>query len=82
MIFAEQLKIEHAAFMKKKAHKEELKAHRLQAAAERAATKAKREDTSMFVKAHEMHWTDASKYAETYYGETYRETTRHDNNWD
>tara|TARA_A100001011_G_scaffold309399_1_gene325483 strand:+ start:52 stop:291 length:240 start_codon:yes stop_codon:yes gene_type:complete len=27
-------------------------------------------------------WTDASKYAEKYYGETYRETTKHDNDWD
>ena len=27
-------------------------------------------------------WTDASKYAEQYYGETMRETTRFDNDWD
>ena len=27
-------------------------------------------------------WTDASKYAEKYYGETYRQTTRYDNDWD
>ena len=27
-------------------------------------------------------WTDASKYAEKYYGETYRETTKYDNDWD
>ena len=26
-------------------------------------------------------WTDSSKYAETYYGEIYRETTRFDNEW-
>lgn len=26
-------------------------------------------------------WTDASKYAEKYYGETMRETTRFDNDW-
>ena len=26
-------------------------------------------------------WTDASKYAEQYYGETMRETTRFDNDW-
>ena len=27
------------------------------------------------------HWSDASKYAEEYYGETMRETTRFDNDW-
>lgn len=26
-------------------------------------------------------WTDASKYAEKYYGETMRETTKFDNDW-
>lgn len=29
----------------------------------------------------DFYYTDASKYAETYYGETFRETTRHDNDW-
>tara|TARA_Y100001963_G_scaffold131026_1_gene187885 strand:+ start:4392 stop:4625 length:234 start_codon:yes stop_codon:yes gene_type:complete len=28
------------------------------------------------------HWTDASQYAEKYYGETFRQTTRYDNDWD
>ena len=27
------------------------------------------------------HWTDASKYAKTYYGEIKYETTRFDNEW-
>lgn len=27
-------------------------------------------------------WTDASKYAKQYYGETLYETTRYDNDWD
>ena len=27
------------------------------------------------------HYTDASKYANEYYGETMRETTRFDNDW-
>ena len=27
------------------------------------------------------HWTDANKYAEQYYGEVYRDTTRYDNEW-
>jgi len=43
--------------------------------------KVKREDRSMLRK-EEMHWTDASKYAKQYYGETFYETTRHDNDWD
>jgi len=30
----------------------------------------------------DFYYTDAPKYAETYYGETYRETTRFDNDWD
>ena len=28
------------------------------------------------------HWTDASSYANEYYGETFRNTTRYDNDWD
>jgi hypothetical protein len=28
------------------------------------------------------HWTDGSKYAKEYYGETLFETTRYDNEWD
>ena len=28
------------------------------------------------------HWTDASSYANEYYGETMRNTTRYDNDWD
>ena len=27
-------------------------------------------------------WTDASKYADQYYGDTMRATTRFDNDWD
>lgn len=27
-------------------------------------------------------WTDAPQYAEKYYGQTYRDTTRFDNDWD
>ena len=30
----------------------------------------------------EIYWTDGSQYANQYYGETYRETTRFDNDWD
>lgn len=31
---------------------------------------------------NDNHWTDAPKYAEQYYGETYRATTRYDNEWE
>ena len=27
------------------------------------------------------YWTDAPQYAEKYYGEVYRDTTRYDNEW-
>ena len=27
------------------------------------------------------HWTDAPQYAEKYYGEAYRDTVDHDNDW-
>jgi len=30
----------------------------------------------------ERYWTDARKYANEYYGDVYRETTRHDSEWD
>jgi hypothetical protein len=29
----------------------------------------------------DVHYTDASKYANEYYGDTYRSTTRYDNDW-
>jgi len=29
-----------------------------------------------------LYYTDASKYAEEYYGETYRQTVGYDNEWD
>lgn len=43
--------------------------------------RVKREDKSMLRK-EEFYWSDAPKYAEKYYGETFRETTRFDNDWD
>jgi hypothetical protein len=30
----------------------------------------------------ERHWNDAPRYANDYYGEVYRQTTRFDNDWD
>lgn len=29
----------------------------------------------------ERYWTDASKYANEYYGDVYKQTTRFDNDW-
>lgn len=42
----------------------------------------KRVDKMVKENADERYWTDAPQYAEKYYGETYRETTRFDNDWD
>lgn len=30
----------------------------------------------------ERHWNDAAKYANEYYGDAFRATTRFDNDWD
>ena len=34
------------------------------------------------VESDERYWTDASSYADQYYGDVYRATTRLDNDWD
>ncbi len=84
MTFVEQLRIEHADFVKKEAAKFAKKQAKEQAAfmrKQQRQAKAKREDKSMLRK-EEFYYTDASKYAEQYYGETYHETTRFDNDWD
>jgi hypothetical protein len=44
--------------------------------------KKKRKKPDKPLLAADFHYTDASKYAKKYYGETYRETTRFDNDWD
>ena len=43
--------------------------------------KARRTELSPLRK-EDFYYTDAPKYAEKYYGEVYRETTRFDNDWD
>ena len=83
MIFVEQLRIEHADFVKKEAAKFAKKQAKEQAAfmrKQQRQAKAKREDKSMLRK-EEFYYTDASKYAQEYYGEVYHETTRFDNDW-
>ena len=42
--------------------------------------KARRVETSP-LRNDDFYYTDAPKYAEKYYGETFRETTRFDNDW-
>lgn len=55
-------------------------AKRLQKRNAREARFTREEKTK--VEKDERFWTDASAYAEEYYGETYRATTRFDNDWD
>ena len=84
MTFVEQLRIQHANFVKKEAANFAKKQAKEQAAfmrKQQRQAKAKREDKSMLRK-EEFYYTDASKYAQQYYGETYHETTRFDNDWD
>ena len=84
MTFVEQLRLEHAAFIKKEAAAFKRKQAREQATfmkKQARQAKVKREDKSM-LREKEMHWTDASKYAEQYYGETLHYTTKFDNDWD
>ena len=40
-----------------------------------------RQDEMGALAAADMHYTDAPQYAAKHYGETFRETTRHDNDW-
>jgi hypothetical protein len=42
----------------------------------------KKQDLDIPKESNMYHWTDASKYAKEYYGETMFETTRYDNDWD
>ena len=47
------------------------------------AKKVKRDFMQIPAEGENMYqWTDASKYAKEYYGETYYQTTRYDNDWD
>ena len=73
-----------AAELKKEVNKLRLAEARKQATfmkKQARQARVKREDKSMLRK-EEFYWSDAPKYAEKYYGETFRETTRFDNDWD
>lgn len=43
--------------------------------------RVKRQQKQM-AETNELYWTDGPKYAEKYYGDVYRQTTRYDNDWD
>jgi len=57
------------------------KSHEEFMAKQKRQARIKREDRSM-LREEEFHYTDASKYAEEYYGDVYRATTGLDNDWD
>lgn len=44
-------------------------------------TRARRTENSP-LRNEDFYYTDASKYANEYYGDVYRATTRFDNDWD
>lgn len=73
--FVDELKKEHNNFLLKQAKQQDtfMKKQARQARARRTENSPLRNE--------DFYYTDASKYAETYYGETFRETTRHDNDW-
>jgi hypothetical protein len=75
-LFAAELKKEHNNFVKKEAKKQEafMKKQARQARARRTENSPLRNE--------DFYYTDASKYAKKYYGETFHETTRFDNDWD
>ena len=58
----------------KKEHEKFMKKQQKQRVARRTENSPLRND--------DFYYTDASKYADKYYGETFRETTRFDNDWD
>lgn len=48
----------------------------------RARREKKLDETIARLDENHNHWTDASSYANEYYGETMRATTQFDNDWD
>ena len=87
----DQQKADRLALIAKIAHKQKVeKATKLRMAKVKASSKTltqrvpKKARSFMDVpkESNIYAWTDASKYAKTYYGETLYETTRYDNDWD
>jgi len=46
------------------------------------SVKTKKKDIEIPKESNIYQWSDASKYAKQYYGDTFYETTRYDNDWD
>lgn len=69
-----QSKAKRLAMIKESAKKFQAKQNR--------AARFVREEKVKKIDKDERYWTDASSYAEQYYGETFRATTRFDNDWD
>ena len=67
--FISELKKQHADFMRKQ---------KKQAGVKRRENKKQDDELELY----NPHYTDAPSYAEEYYGEVYRATTRYDNDWD
>ena len=87
----DQQKADRLALIAKIAHKQKVeKATKLRMAKVKASSKTltkrvpKKARSFMEVpkETNIYAWTDASKYAKTYYGDTLYETTRYDNEWD
>ena len=75
-LFVAELKKEMNAFRKAQQRKQDsfMKKQARQRKAEQVQKSTLRND--------DFYYTDASKYAKKYYGETYQATTRFDNDWD
>ena len=67
--FISELKKQHADFMRKQ---------KKEAGVKRRENKKQDDELELY----NPHYTDAPRYAEEYYGEVYRATTRYDNDWD
>ena len=60
----------------------ELKKEHAKFMKKQAKQRVARRTESSALRNEDFYYTDASKYADKYYGETYRATTRFDNEWD
>jgi len=68
--------------MKKNAFANELKKAHAQFMKKQGMQRRSKEIERSPLRNEDFYYTDAPKYAEKYYGEVYRETTRFDNDWD
>ncbi len=81
--FVDELKKQHDDFLKAEAKsfaKAQAKKQSAFMNSQKRQAKARRTENSP-LRNEDFYYTDASKYAKQYYGETFHETTRHDNDW-